>query len=142
MQRLGHVGTAVIHHHGLAGAGFLYAEVWGGPHLFQIARQEAAGEPEVDEAGHDGLHQRIVLRVQLLHHRLSDFDGSAMVLLGGGQRAVALVLAQVGPVGNRHPSVSGVIPGIGKGLLHFRRDNVKYFFHDYAFSLFSAIHAR
>lgn len=52
VQGLGHVGTAVVHHHGLAGAGFLYAEVRGGPHLFQIARQEAAGEPQVDEAGH------------------------------------------------------------------------------------------
>ena len=129
MQGLGHVGAAVVHYHGLAGAGFLYAEVWGGPHLFQIARQEAAGEPQVDEAGHDGLRQGEVLSVQFRHDLLCDLDGGAVVGLGGGQSAVALVFAQVRPVGHGHFAVRSLVAGLFEGQAHFVGNIIKDTFH-------------
>ena len=129
VQGLCHVGAAVVHHNGLPRAGFCNAKVGGGAHGFQIGFQERPGEFQVDEARHDGLHQRIVGGVQLLRHRLRDLDGGTVVLLGGGQSAVALVFAQVGAVGDRHPAVGGIIAGVGKGTLHFFGDDIKNFFH-------------
>ena len=142
VQGLGNVGTAVVHHDGLACSFLGDAEILSGAHFFQIIPQEGVGQLQIDKAGHYCLHQRVILHVQLLHHCLGDFDGSALILLGCGQRAVALILAQVGAVGNRHPSEGCVVSGIHKRLLHFGSDNVKNFFHNYAFSLFSAIQAR
>ena len=124
VQGLGNVGAAVVHHDGFPRALLGNAKVLSGAHFFQIRLQKVVGQLEVDEARHDGLHQRIVLSVQLLYHRLGNFDGGTLILFGGGQGAVALVLAQVGPVGNRHPAKGSVIPGIGKGLLHFFRNNI------------------
>ena len=129
VQGLCHVGTAVVYHNGFARAGFRNAKIGGGAHGFQIGFQERPGELQVDEARHDGFHQRIVGGVQLFRHRFRNLDGGAVVLLGGGQSAVALVFAQVGAVGDRHPAVGGVIARVGKGALHFFGDDIKNFFH-------------
>ena len=129
VQGLRHVGAAVVHHNRLARACFRNTKVGGGAHGFQIGFQERPGELQVNEARHDGLHQRIVGGVQLFCHCLCNLDGGAVVLFGGGQSAVALVFAQVGAVGDRHPAVGGVIAGVGKGALHFFGDDIKNFFH-------------
>ena len=129
VQGLCHVGSAVVHHDGLAFADFLHAEVGGSAHGFQIICQKRAGGLQVDEAGHHGLAQIIVAFVQLSNHFLGDFDGSAFVLLGSGQGAVALIFAQVGPVGNRHPPKGCIIARRSKSLLHFGCDDVQDFFH-------------
>ena len=93
VQGLCHVGSAVVHNDGLAGAGLTDAEIGSGAHFLQIAAQESVGELQVDEAGHDGVHHGKVRGIQLFSHSLGDHDGSALVLLGGGQCAVALVFA-------------------------------------------------
>ena len=129
VQGLCHIGSAVVHHDGLALTDFLHAEVGGGAHGFQIICQKRAGGFQVDEARHHGLAQIIVAFVQLSHHFLGDFDGSALILLGSGQGAVALIFAQVGAVGNRHPSKGRLIPRRSKRLLHFGCDDVQDFFH-------------
>ena len=71
----------------------------------------------------------LISGVQLFCHCLCNLDGGAVVLFGSGQSAVALVFAQVGAVGDRHPAVGGVIAGVGKGALHFFGDDIKNFFH-------------
>ena len=129
VQGLRHVGAAVVHHNRLARAGFRNAKIGGGAHGFQIGFQERPGELQVNEARHDGLHQRIVGGVQLFRHCLRNLDGGAVVLLRGGQSAVALVFAQVGAVGDRHPAIGSVVAGVGKGTLHFFGDDIKNFFH-------------
>ncbi len=93
VQGLCHIGPAVVHHDGLALAAALQTEGLAGAHLLQILLQEAAAELQIDEAGHDGLHQRVVVGVQLGDDLLGDLDGGALVLLGGSQSAVALVFA-------------------------------------------------
>ena len=129
VQGLRHVGAAVVHYNGLARAGFCNAKVGGGAHGFQIGFQERPGELQVDEARHDGFHQRIVGGVQLFRYRFRNLDGGAVVLFGSGQSAVALVFAQVGAVGDRHPAIGSVVAGVGKGTLHFFGDDIKNFFH-------------
>ena len=124
VQRLGHIGAAVVHHNGLARTGHGNAEFFRGAHLFQIALQEAAGELQIDKARHNRLNQAVVLGVQLLHHCLGDLNGGTLVLLGGGQSAVALIFAQVRPVGYGDPAKGGVIARGLKGLLHFFGDDV------------------
>ena len=129
VQGLRHVGAAVVYHNRLARAGFCNAKVGGGAHGFQIGFQERPGELQVDEARHDGLHQRIVGGVQLFRYRFRNLDGGTVVLLRGGQSAVALVFAQVGAVGDRHPAIGSVVARVGKGTLHFFGDDIKNFFH-------------
>ena len=129
VQGLRHVGAAVVHHNGLPRAGFRNAKIGGDAHGFQIGFQKRPGELQVNEARHDGLHQRIVGGVQLFRYRFRNLDGGAVVLFGSGQSAVALVFAQVGAVGDRHPAVGGVIARVGKGALHFFGDDIKNFFH-------------
>ena len=124
VQGLCHVGPAVVHHHGFALAGFDNAEIRGGAHGFQVVLQEGIRQLQVDEAGHDSLHHGVVGGIQLGGHGLGNLDGGALILLGGRQRTVALVFAQVGTVGHRDPAEGGIIAGIGKGLLHFGSDNV------------------
>ena len=124
VQGLGHVGPAVVHHDGLALADFLDAKVFCGAHFFQIIRQERPGELQVEKAGHHRFTKVVVAFVQPLRHGPGDLDGGALILLRGSQGTVALVFAQVGPVGNRHPSEGRVIPGSGKGLLHFFRNDI------------------
>ena len=99
------------------------------------------GKLQIDKARVHRLYEAIVLGVQLLHHRLGDFDRGAVVLLGGGEGTVALVFAQVGTVGNRHPAVRAVIARFFKGRLHFLGNDIQNLFHQ-AFSFFSAIQAR
>ena len=129
VQGLRHVGAAVVHHNRLARACFRDTKIGGGAHGFQIGFQKRPGELQVNEARHDGFHQRIVGGVQLFRYRFRNLDGGAVVLLRGGQSAVALVFTQVGAVGDRHPAVGGVVAGVGKGTLHFFGDDIKNFFH-------------
>ena len=124
VQRLGDVGSAVVHHHRLSCTGFLYAEVFGIAHFFQVSLQEAAGHLQVNEARHNRFYHIVVIGIQLFHNALGDLDGGALVLLGGRQGAVALVFAQVGPVGHGDPAERSVIAGIGECLLHLFGDDV------------------
>jgi len=129
VQGLCHVCAAVVHHDGLAGTGFLHAEIRSGTHLFQIVRQEMAGELQIDEAGHDGLAHIVVFLAQLLCHSLCNLNGGASILLCRSQCAVALIFTQVRPIGNRYPAKGGVIPRRLKCLLHFFCNNIQNFFH-------------
>ena len=103
-----------------------------GTHLFQVILQEVAGELQIDEPRHNGLHHAVVVGVQLLSHSPGDLNGGAVVLLGGGQRAVALVFAQVRPVGNRHAAEAFIIAGLFKGPPHFFGNDIQDFFHRFS----------
>ena len=129
VQRLCDVGAAVVHHDGFAFADLGNTKVRCGAHFLQIFLQKGAGELQVDEAGHDGFHQIIVALIQLGDHFLCNLNGRALVLLGGGQGAVALIFAQVGPVGQIHAAEGRIVTGGCKGRLHFRSDDIEHSFH-------------
>ena len=141
VQRLGDVCSAVVHHNGLSLAHFGNTEVGGGAHLLQIALEEAVRQLQVDKAGHNGLHQRVVTLIQLCYHCVCDHDRCTLILLGGGQCAIALIFAKVGAVGYGNTAKCRVVACIGKGLLHFRSNNIKNFFH-YTFPFCCASHSR
>ena len=139
VQGLGHIGPAVVHHNGLAFAGLGNAELGRNAHSLQVGLQKVAGELQVDEARHNGLHHAVVPSVQLLCHGLGNLDGGAVVLLGSGQSAVALVFAQVRPVGHGDPAKGTVVARLFKGLLHLFRNNIQNLFHEkFLLSPFSA----
>ena len=139
VQGLRHVGAAVVHHNGLARPGLGNAELGRNAHALQVGLQKAAGELQVDEARHNGLHHAVVPSVQLLCHGLGNLDGGALILLGSGQSAVALVFAQVRPVGNGDPAKGTVVARLFKGRLHFLGDNIQNLFHEkFLLSPFSA----
>ena len=119
VQGLCHIGAAVVHHHGLPRANLLRAEVRLGAHGLHIPLQEGAGELQVDKARHHRLHQVIVGLIQLGCYRFRNLNGGAVILLGCGKGTVALIFAQVRPVGHRHPPVGRVVARIGKGPGHF-----------------------
>ena len=48
----------------------------------------------------------------------------SLILLGGGQSAVALIFTQVRPVGHRDPAEGCVVAGIEECLLHLFGDDV------------------
>ena len=124
VQGLCHVGSAVVDDHLLAGTHLLSAEGVGGAHFFQVLCQEGARELQVDEARAYGFHQIVVAGIQLGHNSLGNLDGGALVLLGSGQRAVALVFTQVGPVGNIDPAEGCVIARSNEGGAHLFGDDV------------------
>ena len=124
VQRLCHIGSAVVHHNGLAGTDFLDTEALFCPHLFQIVLQEGVRQLQVDKTGHHRIAHRKIALVQLFSHGVCDGDGGALVLLGGRQRAIALILAQIRPVGHGHPTKGSLVTGIYKGLFHFRGDDI------------------
>ena len=103
MHRLGDIGAAEIDHHRLAVAGLGRAEP-------RVLRQRAGargqrrvGEIEIDEAGTGDLdlgEKRIGL--QPGGDLLGDGARIGLGRLGRGQRAIALELRQVGPVGGLH----------------------------------------
>ena len=124
VQGLGHIGAAVVDDNGFALPGLFHAEIRCGAHLFQIPPQEIVAELQVQKAGHHGVDHGKIGGVQLLCHSLSNLNGGAFVLFGSSQRAVALVFAQVGTVGNRDPAEGRIIPCLFKGRLHFGGDDV------------------
>ena len=112
VQGLGHVGAAVVHHHGARLGIPGHAEAGRGAGLLQVFCQEGRSQPQIQKARRSGLHLgegRVVS--QLYSHVVCDLDGGLVIGLGRGHGAVALVFAQVGAVGDRHPPVGGFIPG-------------------------------
>ena len=130
MQGLGHVRPAVVQHDG-AGIGIvLCAVVRGLCHFAQIGSQIVLGNFQIQKAGHDrlgaGKHLVFSQRVQ---NRVCDLDGGLVVLLRGSQRAVALVLAEVGAVGKRRLAVGRVESGPLKRARQLLRDQIDQKFH-------------
>ena len=95
VQRLGHIGAAVIHHNGLWHRLLFHPEVRVMPHGRQIGLQERAGHPQIDKTGHRSSHRLKVLVMQLLCHSLGNLNGRLVIRFGGGKSAVTLVFAQV-----------------------------------------------
>ena len=131
VQGLCYVGSAVVDDGKLALTGLGNAKIGAGAHGFQVLLEECVGELQVNEAGHHGVNHSKISGIQLLCHSLGNLDGSALVLLGGSQRAVALIFAQVGPVGNGHTAKGCIVAGICESGLHLGGNNIKNSFHSY-----------
>ena len=119
VQGLCHIGAAVVHHDGLSGADLLYAEVGRGAHFLQITLQEGVRQLQVDKAGHYRVAHGKGVLVQFFCYCVGNGNGRAFILLGGRQRAVTLVFAQVRAVGNGHSAKGGIVACVHKSLLHF-----------------------
>ena len=81
-----------------------------------------------EDAGYDASFGRVTVsnRPDLCEYQCN----GALVLLGSGQSAVALVLAQVRPVGNGHTAEGGIIARFLKGFCHLGSNNIENFFHN------------
>ena len=109
VQGLGDVRPAVVNDDGSGTLVRLHAKVLGQIHFRNVLRKKFARQPEIQKAGvHslDAFKHRSAR--QLLFNRARDLDGRFVIDLGRGQRAVALVLAEVGAVRERDLAVGGV----------------------------------
>ena len=117
MKGLCHVGAAVVHHDGQGVLRLFHAAV---RILFQLVEQLAQKvriQIQIDKAGAHHLHlgEHLIGR-QHIHHLLGDHKGGFMIELGSGHSAIALVLAQVRPVGHGTFAQLGVEAGARKGF--------------------------
>ena len=124
VQRLCHIGSAVVNHDGLAFAGFFNAKIRFQTHFFQIILQKCIGKVQIQKAGHNGFDLGKIVAVQLCGNLLCDLNGGALIYLGSSQCAVALVLAQVGTVGNGDLAVGRLKACFLEGGFHFTRNNI------------------
>ena len=116
MQRLCHIGAAVVHHD-LAGHSLRCQSKAGRSlHLAQVIPQVGAGQLQIDKPRHAGVHRRKHLAARKrLGHRLGDLDGCGFILFGGRQAAVALKFAKIRPVRDGDLSIGRIKPSGGKG---------------------------
>ena len=112
MQRLCHVRSAIVHDNRAGILLGLDAEVLVKVHFCDIRCQKLCRELEVQKAGVYRLDAfKHLAACQLLFDRICNLDGRLVVDLRRGQRAVALIFAQVRAVRERDFSVGGVEAG-------------------------------
>ena len=141
VQRLCHVGSAVVHHQGLALPGFGNAQTGGGAHLLQVACQKFVAYIQIQKSGHHSLNHGKVRGLELFSHSVGNLNGSALVLLGSRQGAVALELAQIRPVGYGDLAVGSFVAGLPESLRYLLGNQIQNLFHGY-FPFCSDIHLR
>ena len=133
MERLGHIGSAVVDEDRLGCAALLHSQLSVLPHLIQIACYIFIVQFDIDEAGLHYLHrQDAASPPHLGYHVLGDHKGSFFVGPRSRHGAVALVLAQVRPVGQGDLGVGAVIPRRLKRLFHLFRDHIYQLFHSFS----------
>ncbi len=112
MHGLGDVHAAEIEHHGLAGAGVGCSELRVPGQRDATLRERFVGDVKIDEAGAGDLNLREEwIGFKPRRDLLRDTARIGLGLLGGGERAVALKLREVGPVGAAH-----LTEGFGQAL--------------------------
>ena len=98
VQRLCNVCAAVIDNDALGRVFLLQAEFLADSHLVQIRSDRLRRHAEVDEAGLHRLDEReCAAAFKLRGHFFGDDQRRFVILLGGRQRAVALIFAQIRP---------------------------------------------
>ena len=132
VKGLGHVGAAVIDDDGLRFFGRADPEPFPAPHPLQVIRQECPGKLHIDKAGiHcSDLLKHLVPR-KLPHHVVRDPDGRLLIELRPGHGTVALVFAEVRPVGDGHLPKAPLVPAVRKSSLHNFRNHVDQLFHKF-----------
>ena len=130
VQGLCDVRPAVVQNDGAGSRIVLRAVVRGLRHFAQIGSQIVFGNLQVQKARHDGLGAgKQLIFAQRVQNRICDLDGGLVVLLRGSQRAVALVLAEVGAVGKRRFAIGRVKPSPLKCTCQLLGDQIDQKFH-------------
>ena len=130
MERLGHIGAAIVEHNGLGRSLRLHAEGRRGGHTRHIVPQNRRAHRQVEEAGLYRLHlceHRFPL--ELLSHSFRQLQRRTVRLLGCRHGAIALIFAQIRAIGERNFPQTSLQPRLFKGLGHAPRNEVDEFFH-------------
>ena len=109
MQRLGHVGPAIVHHNRARRLLLGHAQVFVRAHLLEPGAEILRRQAQVDKAGRHRLGLAEGCMVQLRRHLAGNGNGRLVIRLGRCQRAVALIFAQIRPVGHRRLAIGRVI---------------------------------
>ena len=132
MERLGHIGSAVVQDDRCGLFRELQSELLFLPHLCEVGSQKLLPDPEIQKAGLYGFHGRKDRGVRELRGYVRrDHDRCFMVSFGAGHRPVALVFAQIGTVRDRDLAEFPVIACGFKSLRHFFGNLIEKFFHCY-----------
>ena len=145
MQRLCHIGTAIVDHDGLGMCRRLQTKLLAGAHFIQIIADKSLLHFQVQESRCHCIHLRKhVLCLQDGSHVPGDHDGRFVVLLGSRQCAVALIFTQIGAVGHRHLSIFFFVSGLHKRRRHLFRNQIQYLLHlsDSLLMVFVTVHER
>ena len=119
VQGLGDVRAAVVQHHGTGGNASRHAEARLRAHLLQMCREIFRLHTQIQEARLYRLRRgKHLAALQLCRDILRDEKRRLVFRPGRGHRAIALKLAQIGTVGNRHLPAGGIIARRAKGGRH------------------------
>ena len=119
VQRLCHVGPAVVHHNGLGLRLRLQAEAGSLGHLRHIVPKISGVQRQIQKAGFHSLNPcKHGLALQLRRHGLGQLQRRAVGLLGRRHGAVALVFTQIRAVGHGHFAETCLQSRRLKGLGH------------------------
>ena len=130
VQGLCHVRPAVVQHDRAGVRIVLHAVVRVRIHAAQIGGQILIRDLQIQKARHHGLGAgKHLVFAQRFEHGVRNLDGRLVVFLRRGQRAGALVLAEVGAVGKRHLAVGRVESGPLKRARQLLRDQIDQKFH-------------
>ena len=129
VERLGDIRSAIIYNNGLWHRLLFHTKRRLTPHGRQVTLQKSARYSQINETRHNGSHRLKVFVMQLLGYGLGNLNGGLVIDLGSCQSAIALVFAQIRPIGNGHPAVGTVKSGGFKGIRHFTGNQIQNFFH-------------
>ena len=130
VNRLGHVGSAVIQNDFLGAVRLFHAHPLAAGHLIHIFRQKLSGQTDVDKSRIYRLHGREQGAAgKLCRHILRNHNGSLPVCLRRRHGAVTLIFTQIRSVGQRHLSIGRLIACFFKRSSHLLVDQINYLLH-------------
>ena len=142
MQRLCHIGSAVIHNNGFSMTNFIQPQLRSLSHTFHILCQIQGIDTKIDKSRHyciDILIQKnrsfscssshTALLLQLCNYIWSNINRFLFIGFCSCHSAIALIFTEIRAVWQYYLGIRFLIPTAGKCRLHFISNQIKKFFH-------------
>ena len=130
VKRLCHIGAAVIQDNGFWFFHQIHRQMIILLHFMQISRQQSLLDLQIDESRLYCLSAgKYRTALQAPHHLFGNHQRRLFIFFRAGHGAVALIFAQIRPVGNRYFSIIFVITSLLKSCHHLFCNVINKFFH-------------
>ena len=130
MERLCHIGAAIIQHNFLCLFWHLQPEFLILNHAVQIFLQKNRADFQIQKSRRHCIHFfEYPAAFQRFRHLLCDHNGRFLIALRPGHRPIALVFAQIRTIGCGHLAQFPIIPCCPECFFHFFRYNFENLFH-------------
>ena len=123
MQRFCHIGTAIVNDNGSGMLFHIHSQPFISSHIIQICRHIIRGKLQIDKSRLHYIHRfKASAVLHLRRYILRNHKRRFLIFLCSRHSPVALIFAQVRPVGQRNFSQISVIPGLLERRLHLYRN--------------------